>query len=95
MARYQPVDFMGRKDDEPFMIENLLERTERMLVQMHCMTEEKLECAISLLQDEVTRPNPDLILDSLTGGHAGHPNGLLLNSTHRAKQSRGANPFFF
>ena len=43
----------------------------------------------------LTRPNPDLILDSLTGGHAGHPNGLLLNSPHQAKRSRGANPFFF
>ena len=52
MARYRPVDFMGKKDDEPAMAENWLERIERMLVQMHCTTEEKLECATSLLQDE-------------------------------------------
>ena len=52
MVRYRPVDFMGKKEDEPFMAENWLERTERMLVQMHCTTEEKLECATSLLQDE-------------------------------------------
>ena len=52
MARYRPIDFMGKKDDEPAMAENWLERTERMLVQMHCIVEEKLECAISLLQDE-------------------------------------------
>ena len=52
MARYRPIDFMGKKDDEPAMVENWLERTERMLVQTHCTTEEKLECAISLLQDE-------------------------------------------
>ena len=52
MARYRPVDFMGKKDDEPAMAENWLERTERMLVQMHCTAEEKLECATSLLQDE-------------------------------------------
>ena len=52
MARYRLVDFMGRKNDEPSMAENWLKRTERMLVQMHCMAEEKLECAISLLQDE-------------------------------------------
>ena len=52
MARYRPVDFMGKKEDEPSMVENWLERTERMLVQMHCTTEEKLECATSLLQDE-------------------------------------------
>ena len=34
------------------MTENWLERTDRMLVQMHCTAEEKLECATSLLQDE-------------------------------------------
>ena len=52
MARYRPVDFMGKKEDEPSMTENWLERTKRMLVQMHCTTEEKLECATLLLQDE-------------------------------------------
>ena len=52
MARYRPVDFMGKKEDEPSMAENWLERTEQMLVQMHCTAEEKLECATSLLQDE-------------------------------------------
>ena len=52
MARYRPIDFMGKKDDEPAMVENWLERTEQMLVQMHCTREKKLQCAISLLQDE-------------------------------------------
>ena len=52
MVRYRPVDFMGKKEDEPSMAENWLERTERMLVQMHCTTEENLECVTSLLQDE-------------------------------------------
>ena len=52
MARYRQIDFMGEKDDEPTMIENWLERIERMLVRMHCITEEKLECTILLLQDE-------------------------------------------
>ena len=52
MARYRPVDFMGKKEDKPSMAENWLERTERMLVKMHCTAEEKLECATSLLQDE-------------------------------------------
>ena len=32
MARYRPIDFLGRKKDEPSMAENWLERTERMLV---------------------------------------------------------------
>ena len=31
MAKYRPIDFLGRKDDEPSMAENWLERTERML----------------------------------------------------------------
>ena len=43
---------MGKKEDEPSMAENWLERTERMLVKMHCTAEEKLECVTSLLQDE-------------------------------------------
>ena len=52
MARYRPVDFLGRKEDEPSMAENLLKRTERILVQMHCTRDESLECATALLQDE-------------------------------------------
>ena len=52
MSRYQPVDFMGKKEDEPSMAEIWLERTEQMFAQMHCTTEEKLEFATSLLQDE-------------------------------------------
>ena len=52
MARYRPIDFLGRKEDEPSMVENWLERIGRMLLQMHCTEEEKLECATSLLQDE-------------------------------------------
>ena len=49
MARYRPVDFLGKKDDEPSMAENWLERIEKMLRQMHCTPEENLECAVSLL----------------------------------------------
>ena len=52
MARYRPIDFLGKKEDKPSMVENWLKRTERMLVQMHCTAEEKLECTTSLLQDE-------------------------------------------
>ena len=70
MARYRLVDFMGRKEDEPSMAQNWLERTERMLVQMHCTPDESLECATALLQDEayqwwffVTRTAP---LESIT-----------------------------
>ena len=30
MARYRPIDFLGKKDDEPSMAENWLRITERM-----------------------------------------------------------------
>ena len=49
MARYRPIDFLGKKEDEPSMEENWIERTERMLMQMHYITKEKLECATALL----------------------------------------------
>ena len=49
MTKYRPMDFLGKKDDEPSMAENWLERTKRMLRQMHCTSEENLECATSLL----------------------------------------------
>ena len=52
MARYRPIDILGKKEYEPSIAENWLERTERMLVQMHCISEGKLECATSLLEDE-------------------------------------------
>ena len=52
MARYRSINFLGKKDDEPSMAKNLLERTERMLRQMHCTLEENLECAISMFQDD-------------------------------------------
>ena len=52
MEKYRPMDFLGKKDDEPSMAENWLERTKRMLRQMHCTPVENLECATSLLQDE-------------------------------------------
>ena len=43
------MDFLGKKDDEPSIAENWIER---MLQQMHCTPEENLECATSVLQDE-------------------------------------------
>ena len=52
MEKYQPMDFLGKIDDEPSMAENWLERTERMLRKMHCTPKENLQCATSLLQDE-------------------------------------------
>ena len=55
MAKYRPMDFLGKIDDELAMEKNWLERTERMLQQMHCTSEKNLECATSLLQDEAYR----------------------------------------
>ena len=52
MTKYRPIDFLGKKDDEPSMTKNWLKRTERMLQQMHCTPEENLKCTTSLLQDE-------------------------------------------
>ena len=49
MEKYRPMDFLGKKDDEPSMAENWLKRTKRMLRQMHYTPEENLECATSLL----------------------------------------------
>ena len=93
MARYRSVDFMGKKDDEPAMAENWLERTERMLVQMHCTAKEKLECATSLLQDEayqwwvsVTKTAPPervtwrFFLDEFKKHYVGH---IYLNNMRR------------
>ena len=52
IAKYRPLDFLEKKDNEPSMAENWLERTERILRQMHCTPKENLECATSLLQNE-------------------------------------------
>ena len=49
MTKYRPMDFLWKKDDEPSMAENWLERIERMLWKMHCTPDENLECATSLL----------------------------------------------
>ena len=71
MEKYRPIDFLGKKDDEPSMEENWLERIERMLQQIHFTPEENLECAISFLQDDayqwwvsVTRTAPP---ENITG----------------------------
>ena len=85
MARYRPVDFLGWKEDEPSVAENWLEMTERMLVKMPCTSDESLECATALLQDEayqwcvsVTRTAPPesitwkFFLDEFKKHYVGH-----------------------
>ena len=49
IVKYRPINFLGKKDNEPSKVENWLERTERMLRQMHCTLEENLECVTSLI----------------------------------------------
>ena len=52
MTKYRTIDFLGKKDDEPSMVENWFERTKKIMRQMHCTPKENLECATSLLQDD-------------------------------------------
>ena len=46
MTRYRPIDFLEKKDNEPFMEKNWHEITKRMLQQLHCTPEENLEYTI-------------------------------------------------
>ncbi|KAL5840453.1 hypothetical protein ACOSQ4_013061 [Xanthoceras sorbifolium] len=52
LAKYRPTDFHGRKDEDSSAAEYWFERTDRILEQMHCTPEERLECAVSLLQED-------------------------------------------
>ncbi|KAL5766828.1 hypothetical protein ACOSP7_017445 [Xanthoceras sorbifolium] len=52
LAKYRSTDFYGRKDEDASVEEYWFERTDRILQQMHCTPEERLECAVSLLQED-------------------------------------------
>ena len=52
IEKYRPIDFLGKKDEQPSTSENCLKRTERMLRQMKFTLEENLECATSLIQED-------------------------------------------
>ncbi|KAL5816917.1 hypothetical protein ACOSQ3_025295 [Xanthoceras sorbifolium] len=52
LAKYRPTDFHGRKDEDASAAEYWFERTDIILEQMHCTPEERLECAVSLLQED-------------------------------------------
>ena len=49
--KYGAEDFKGQLTDDSPAAEYWLERTERIMDQLHCTNEEKLECAVSLLQE--------------------------------------------
>ena len=51
VRKYGAKDFKGQLTDDSPAAEYWLERTERIMEQIHCTEEEKLECAVSLLQE--------------------------------------------
>ena len=51
VRKYGAEDFKGQVTDDSPAAEYWLERTERIMEQIHCTDEEKLECAVSLLQE--------------------------------------------
>ena len=51
VRKYGAEDFKGQMADDSPAAEYWLERTERIMDQIHCTDEEKLECTVSLLQE--------------------------------------------
>ena len=51
VRKYGAEDFKGQVMDDSPAAEYWLERTERIMEQIYCTDEEKLECAVSLLQE--------------------------------------------
>ena len=51
VRKYGAEDFKGQLTDDSPAAEYWLERTERIMDQIHCTDKEKLECAVSLLQE--------------------------------------------
>ena len=51
VRKYGAEDFKGLLTDDSPAAEYWLERTERIMEQIHCSEVEKLECAVSLLQE--------------------------------------------
>ncbi|XP_012479951.1 uncharacterized protein LOC105795045 [Gossypium raimondii] len=52
IRKYGAEDFKGKEDNGPSAAEYWLENAQRILQQLHCTPEEKLECAVSLLKEE-------------------------------------------
>ena len=73
VRKYGAEDFKGQLTDDSPAAKYWLERTERIMEQLHCTDDEKLECAVSLLQESAyqwwttvkRRVNGDLINWSL------------------------------
>ena len=52
LRKFGAVDFYGKREDDSIAAENWLNRTGRVLKQLHCTPEQNLEATISLLQDD-------------------------------------------
>ncbi len=49
LQKHGAVDFFGKKEDDPMIAENWLDRTRRVLKQLHCTLEQNLEGVVFLL----------------------------------------------
>ncbi len=52
LRKFRAVDFLGKREDDSVIAENLLDRTGRFLKQLHCTPEQNLKAVVSLLQDD-------------------------------------------
>ncbi len=52
LRKFGAVDFFGKREDDSVATENWLDKTGRVLKQLHCTPEQNLEAPISLLQDD-------------------------------------------
>ncbi len=50
--KFGAMDFLRKKEDDLMAAKNWLDRTKRVLKQLHCTPEQNLEDAVSLLQDD-------------------------------------------
>ncbi len=52
LRKFGAVDFLEKRKDDSVTAESWLDRTGRVLKQLHCTLEQNLEAAVSLLQDD-------------------------------------------
>ena len=51
----RPPVFRGKASDDPSMAEYWMEQTEKLLQHLQCVDEEKVNCAIFMLEKEAAR----------------------------------------
>ncbi len=52
LRKFRAVDFLRKREDDSVTVENWLDRTGRVLKQLHYTPEQSLEAVVSLLQDD-------------------------------------------